>query len=173
MVGEYEHFARMSRARRLGVSVGNILLWATEQQARVDDLVIENAENNQYWPNGDLDELKKWLKDERDRQKEKLVWRKFEADMLTSLDMTLKIKGYRESTVGYGKLVDIDLPTSEIVLSNWPDITPQTINFAERKTAPALEDHRHQPILQSYYGHKLLVDFEVIHIPLGNEKPLQ
>ena len=113
MAGDYEHSGRMSRARRLGISVGNILLWATEQQARVDDLVIENAEMNQYWPNGDPGELKKWLKDERNRQKEKLVWRKFEADMLTSLDMTLKIKGYRESTVGYGKLVDIDLPTSK------------------------------------------------------------
>ena len=163
---------RQVRARRLGLAVGHILLWAVEQQAQVDDLVIENVEKNEHWPKDDNHFLKYWLKNEQIRHREKLVWRKFAADSLTDLGMILKVKNQHE-TVASGRLLKVDLPYASIVMANLSSNDFRTVTFAARRPAPVVEDQQLRSPQQSYFGHSLIVDFEVVSIPPENESLLQ
>ena len=160
----------MTKSQRLGLAVGHVLLWAAEQQARVDDMVPKNSRKNTYWQG------KPWLKNERERQETKLVWRQYFASRLRSLDMTLRIRDRQEHIIAEGRLLGIDPEKASIVIANLPFGNPSSVTFAQRQPFPDELRHRQPPLedlKQSYFGHQLIVNFEVISIPHGNENLIQ
>jgi hypothetical protein len=162
------------RPQRLGMAVGQILLWGVEQRARVDDMVLENASKNPYWKVGaerdDLS-LSDWVLNERARQNTKLEWRRLDAKKLLSLDMIMHIRDQQGYIISSGSLQGIKLRSASIVMADLPWGITSDITFAEQLPLP--EDLQHGKLQQSYFGHQLKVNFEVISIPPGNVELLQ
>ena len=55
---------RTNNQKSLGLAVGRTLLWAVEQQARVDEMVPKNTISNGYWWRGarrDNITISQWL----------------------------------------------------------------------------------------------------------------
>src|SRR5580700_2664187 len=163
---KYRGENRIFKSQQLGLAVGNILLWGVEQQARVTDLNLRNIHKNDYWPKGD--DLIDWLKQERERHNIKLFERQLAADSLTSLGMELNIRDRQRAIVATGKLIKVNLASASILMANISLGTTDLITFAERLPRPVPPDLDQPPIRQSYYGHRLIVNFDVISIPALN-----
>ena len=158
----------MNNQRRLGLAVGRTLLWAVEQQARVDDMVLKHINNNDYWWEGarrDKITISQWLEKEQYKQKTKLDWRQYDAERLLSLDLLLNLKDQQKNTITTGKLQSIDLRSASIAMTDLPLGNTIDITFARRLPVP-------EGLEQSYFGHQLVVNFVVASIPLIYEKLL-
>lgn len=161
------------RPQRLGTAVGHILLWGVEQQARVDDMVRENAYRNPNWrvraERGGLN-LSNWILNEQARQKTKLEWRRLDTEKLRSINMIMRVRDQQGHIVSSGILQNINLRSASVVMADKSrGIT--RIPIAEPLLIP--EEFQQGEKQQSYFGHKLIVKFEVLSIPTENVELLE
>jgi len=148
------------RPQRLGTDVGHILLWGVEQQARVDDMVKENASRNPYWRESaerDGLNLSEWIQKEHARQETKLVWRRFEVEKLKTINMIMHVRDQHGYIISTGVLQNIKLRSASIIMADLPSGITSSITFAEHLPIP--EEFQQGEKQQSYFGHKLIVNF--------------
>ncbi len=158
----------VKRQKTLGIAVGRILLHATEKQAIVDDLIIDNLPFNSIWSDPTfLDKtdisVSEWLIKERARQKDKLAWRKYDAELLLKIGMTLRVTGLLDGVVTTGEPRSIDLRAATIAVADRNSEARTNITYAELVPPPS-------DIAQSYFAHRLIVNFDVLSIPHRNER---
>ena len=92
-----------------------------EQQARVDDMVKENAPRNPDWrvrAERDGINLSNWILNEHARQKTKLEWPRLDTEKLRSIDMIMRVRDQQGYIVISGVLQNIKLRSASVVMAD-------------------------------------------------------
>ena len=157
--------------KRLGANVGRILLHATTKQAEVDDLDIANSPLNPNWTfdshNRTRPNVGAYIKKERARQEIKLAWRKYDAELLLGLGMILSVSELigGVSTTGEPSGLDLRAATLTLATADGEESVDRFVTYAETLPIPGEFE-------QSYLGHRLTVEFDVLSIPRQNRRYL-